>query len=317
MRAVKFALVVVLASFTAGCAYIGDVKPPTLDIPVRVIDFRAAEFGDKITGEFTLAPLTTEGLALKNVRGVELRVSGGADRTIQIAPKDPGTFAFDTPAADFVGKNVILAVRAIGPKGKASEWSNLVTMDVQPPLAMPENVAAVNAPKGVHVTWNLSKATGSAPHYRIFRALPGGTPQSIGESDVPEYEDASVAMGTMYRYRVQAINGDLHQSEVSAEAAVTPEDVFPPAVPSELSGVQGVGAIELVWQRNAEEDFAGYNVFRAAGAGEFEKIAGPIDAPAYSDRSVEAGKTYRYTVSAVDRTGNESARTPVVEVIAP
>ena len=124
-------------------------------------------------------------------------------------------------------------------------------------------------------------------------------------------------MGTMYRYRVQAVNGDQHQSEVSAEAAVTPQDVFPPAVPAELSGVQGVGTIELVWQRNTEEDFAGYNVFRATGGGEFEKIAGPIDAPAYSDRAVEAGKTYRYAVSALDRAGNESARTAPVEVVAP
>jgi hypothetical protein len=312
MPPVRFALVVLLASCGAGCGYIGDVKPPTLDIPARVIDLRAAEFGDKIAMEFTLPPLTTEGLALRNVRAVELRVSGEANRTIQIPPKDPGPFAFDAPAADFVGKHVILAVRAIGPKGKAADWSNLVLMEVQPPLAVPENLVAGSSPKGVRLTW-----TGTAPHYRIFRASPGGTPQSVGESVVPEYDDASVTMGTTYRYRVQAVNGDQHQSEVSAEAAVTPEDVFPPAVPVEFSGVQGVGAIELVWQRNTEDDFAGYNVFRAAASGEFERIAGPIDAPAYSDRAVEAGKTYRYAVSAVDRTGNESARTPPVEVVAP
>ncbi len=309
----RFAFVVLLASFGAGCGYIGDVRPPTLDIPVRVVDLRAAEFGGMIAVEFTLLPLTTEGMALKNVRSVELRVTGaGADRTIQIPPKDPGPFASDTSVADLVGQHIILAVRAIGPKGKASDWSNLVTMDVQPPLATPLDVVAANSPTGVRLAWK-----GSAPHYRIFRASPGGTPQRVGESDVPEYEDAFVAMGVTYRYRVQAVNGDQHQSEVSAEAIVTPEDVFPPAVPVELSGVPGVGAIELVWQRNTEEDFAGYNVFRATAGGEFEKIAGPIDAPAYSDRAVEAGKTYRYTVSAVDRTGNESARTAPVEVVAP
>ncbi len=40
----------------------------------------------------------------------------------------------------------------------------------------------------------------------------------IGESDTVEYDDATVAMGTMYGYRVQAISGIQHQSEVSAEA---------------------------------------------------------------------------------------------------
>jgi hypothetical protein len=313
MRAVKFALVVLLASVSAGCAYIGDVKPPTLDIPTRVIDFRAAEFGDKLAVEFTLAPLTTEGLTLKTVRSVELRVSGaGADRIVPVPSHDPGPFAFDTPVADFVGKHVILAVRAIGPKGKPSDWSNPAVMDVLPPLAMPQNLAAANSPRGVHLAW-----AGTAPHYRIFRASSGATPAPIGESDIAEYDDTSPAMGTMYGYRVQAVNGDQHQSEVSHEVGITPVDVFPPAVPAEISGVQGVGAIELVWQRNTEEDFAGYNIFRAAEGGEFEKIAGPIDAPAYSDRVVEMGKTYRYAVSAVDRTGNESARTAPVEVVAP
>ena len=34
--------------------------------------------------------------------------------------------------------------------------------------------------------------------------------------------------------------------------------------------------------------------------------------PAYSDRAVEAGKTYRYQVAAFDRAGNESARSVAV-----
>ncbi len=309
----KIAFPVLLAALASGCAYIGDVRPPTLDIPARIYDLRAAEFGDKISVAFTLAPLTTEGLALRNVRAVELRVTGaGVDRTFQIPPKDAGPYAYDAPAGEFIGKGVILAVRAIGPKGKSSDWSNLVMMDVQTPLLTPQDVAAVNSPKGVHVTWK-----GTAPHFRIFRAGPGGMPEPVGMTDTNEYDDTTVAMGTVYRYRVQGFNGDVHQSEVSGEVEVTPVDLFAPAVPAEFSAVQGVGAIELVWQRNTEEDFAGYNVFRAEGGGEFEKIAGPIDAPAYSDRAVEAGKTYRYAVSAIDRTGNESARTAPVEVVAP
>ncbi len=107
MAPVKSAFVVLIALFAAGCGYIGDVRPPTLDVPIRIVDLRAAEFGDKIAVEFTLQPLTTEGLALKNVRAVELRVNAGTDQMIQIPPKDPSAFAFDTPAAPFVGKHVI------------------------------------------------------------------------------------------------------------------------------------------------------------------------------------------------------------------
>lgn len=308
----RFALVLLLGFLCAGCGYIGDVRPPLLNIPSRVNDLRAAEYGDKIAIEFTLPPLTTEGQTLTDVRSIELRVSGFPDRILPIPPRDPGAITFDTPAADFIGKQVTLAVRATGPKGKSAAWSNFWVLDVQPPLATPENIVAANSPKGVRLSWK-----GGAPRYRIFRALSGGTPTRVGESETSDYEDATVVIGTAYRYYVQAINGDQHQSIVSPAVSFTPQDVFPPAVPVGLTGVPGVGAIELVWQRNTEDDFAGYNVFRALGGGEFQKIAGPIDAPTYSDHDIETGKTFRYSVSSVDSTGNESERAAPVEIVAP
>lgn len=308
----KVSFVLALACFAAGCGYIGDVRPPLLNIPSRVTDLRAIEYGGKIAIAFTLPPLTTEGQALTDVRAIELRVGANPDRILQIPPHDPGPITFDAPVADFVGKQVTLAVRVTGPKGKSSDWSNVWLLDVQPPLAVPQNIAAANAPKGVRLTW-----TGSGPRYRIYRASGAAPPARIGESDKLEYEDVTVEIGTEYRYYLQAINGDPHQSEVSAPIPFTPQDVFPPAVPEGLAGVPGVGAIELVWQRNMEDDFAGYYIFRAVGAGAFEKLPIPLDAPTYSDRDIEAGKTYRYAVSAFDRTGNESARSAVVEVVAP
>ncbi len=309
---VKFSFLLGLAALAVGCGYIGDVRPPLLNIPSRITDLRAGEYGGKIAIAFTVPPLTTEGLVLKDIRSIELRVGANPDRLLQIPPQEPGPVTFDAPAADFVGKQVTLAVRVTGPKGKSSEWSNVWTLDVQPPLATPQNITPANAPKGVHLTW-----AGSAPKYRIYRASGSGTPARVGESDKLEYDDATVEIGTEYRYYLQAINGDPHQSEVSAPVSFTPQDVFPPGVPQGLSGVLGVNAIELVWQRNVEDDFAGYYVFRAVGTGAFEKLPIPIDAPTYSDRDIEAGKTYRYAVSAFDRTGNESARSAVVEIAAP
>ena len=45
-----------------------------------------------------------------------------------------------------------------------------------------------------------------------------------------------------------------------------------------------------------------------------EKLAELSVVPTYSDRAVEAGKTYRYAITAVDRAGNESARSGEIEV---
>ena len=48
-----------------------------------------------------------------------------------------------------------------------------------------------------------------------------------------------------------------------------------------------------------------------------ERVAEIAQIPSWSDRAVESGKTYRYTVTAYDRAGNESARAAVVTVTQP
>jgi hypothetical protein len=297
-----------------GCAYIGAPKPPALDIPTRITDLRAAEYGDQILVQFTIGALTTDGLALASVKAVELRVAGGdSPQMLHVPAKVPGPVDHQFPAKDWVGKQVTLMVRATGPKGKASDWSNSVTLAVGVPLAAPADLKAVSDPKGVRLTWSDPLGSG---HYRIFRGLADAMPQRLAESDKPEYLDTAVDFGSPYRYFVQALAGELRQSEISAIVGVTPADTFPPAVPVALTAVAGVNSIELAWQPNTEEDLAGYQVYRSTGGGATERIAGPVDPPNFSDRAVEIGKKYSYTVTALDRTGNESAHSAAVEVTA-
>ena len=314
MKPVRALPAAALAAVVAlsGCAYVGDPKPPTLDIPSRVTDLRAAEFGAKILVEFTLPPLTTEGFGLTGVQGAQLRATAGsAAKDYAVPATGPGAIRYDFSAQDWIGRQVTLTVRATGPKGKASEWSNAFQLPVGPPLPPPADVRATTIPEAVRVTWS-----GTAPHYWIFRAA-GDLPMAkVAESDKSEYVDNDVSYGTPYQYFVQALDSLLRQSELSEAADVTPRDTFPPAVPTGLAGVPGVNSIELVWERSPENDFAGYNVYRAVNGGMFERIAGPIDAPTYSDRALEIGGKYSYTVSAVDTAGNESARSMAVEVTA-
>ncbi len=131
-----------------------------------------------------------------------------------------------------------------------------------------------------------------------------------------EYADTTTQFGTAYEYLVQALQ-DRAESEISQPVSITPRDVFPPAVPAGLSAVGGVGSIELVWERNTDADLRGYRVYRAAESGSLERIAEFTEAPAYSDRQVQAGKKYRYAVSALDIDENESKLSDAVEVTAP
>ena len=256
---------------------------------------------------------TTEALPLENVRSVELRIreNGAREKTIMLPVTIPGPATSEVRASEWVGKSITLSVRVTGPKGKASDWSNPASLTVIPPLPTPSTPKPQNVAGGVELTW-----TGAGPRYRIFRAEANGQPAPLADTERSPYLDTSTIYGTRYRYLVQTIAADNQWSVVSNAAEITPVDVFPPAIPEGLSAVPTPRSIELAWTRNTETDFRGYNVSRSMDGGPFQKIAELIEAPTYSDSKIEPGKKYRYTVSAVDLTGNESAQSLPAEATA-
>ena len=301
-----------LFALLTNCGYPGPVLPPLLDIPLSVPFVNAVEYGDKIIVEFTLPDLTTEGNPLRNVRLLEVRVGVGPSpftterwaetaKSYPVASPAPGPFTKEIPAAEWINKDVVISVRAVGPKGKPAQWATPKLLGVQPPLQKPTALDAQNVEQGVKLIWK-----GAAPKYRIFRALADGTPERLSDSDRSEFIDETTEYDKAYQYLVQAITDDLHGSEVSDRVSITPVDKFAPAVPGALTAILGVNTVELAWTRNTEKDFRGYNVYRSTDGGPFEKIADSIPAPTFSDSKIEAGKKYRYEVSAADVKGNES-----------
>jgi hypothetical protein len=95
---------------------------------------------------------------------------------------------------------------------------------------------------------------------------------------------------------------------------VTPRDIFPPAVPQGLvaallpGSTPGTVLVDLSWSINLEPDLAGYRVYRSEQEGTRGQLVTPdlLLTPAVRDNSVEPGHRYWYTVTAVDRAGNES-----------
>jgi penicillin-binding protein len=107
------------------------------------------------------------------------------------------------------------------------------------------------------------------------------------------------------------------ESDVAGPATVTPKDEFPPAPPAGLAVSVSGDSIELSWQRNMESDFKEYRVYRSMEDGPFERLAAGLEAPGYSDRKLLSGKRYRYRVTAVDQSVNESDPSSIVEAVAP
>jgi predicted phage tail protein len=314
------------ALLLTGCGYVGDPLYPALNIPSRVIDLSAIERGSNLDVNFTIPPLTTEGLAVKQIGGIELRVgpnksdpfntgqwASAATKVEVPAPNKTGPVHLTFSVQPYIGQEVIVGVRAVNAKGRASEWSNFVTLRVQPPLATPAELRPQLVPQGVLLSW---KASGEPSFHIIRKAQEEQQATQIGVTTETQYLDAQIQYGKTYEYWVQGINGEV-QSEYAGPVTAKPEDKFPPAVPSRVAASAGLQTIELAWERNTEPDFKGYRVYRTIGDGPFEKIADMIEAPSFSDNKTEPGMRYRYAVSAVDQTGNESERSAPVEATAP
>ena len=104
----------------------------------------------------------------------------------------------------------------------------------------------------------------------------------------------------------------------SAEIIVDTKDIFPPAAPTGLAAVAAPdeGAIDLSWAPNTETDLAGYAVYRSSAGGEAVRISPPgkpIDTPAFRDATAQPGHEYVYSVTAIDRDGNQSPRSAEVK----
>jgi hypothetical protein len=250
------------------------------------------------------------------------------------------------PQADAVAS---YTVRGRSSVKRESEDSNVATLPVFPAFEAIADLKPEITHGGVALSWTPPQKTltGSAPpiaSYHIYRAeiqaatatqTPAaaspvsGTPKpketltQIASTVAPTYIDTQAQFDHTYAYSVRSVaqypNGALESSD-SNSVVVTPKDVFPPATPQGLVAVfvpkQGdvPAHLELSWAINAETDIAGYNMYRS----EQDGVAGTrvnaelLRTPAFRDTSTIAGRRYSYSVTAVDRAGNESPASDAV-----
>jgi hypothetical protein len=144
--------------------------------------------------------------------------------------------------------------------------------------------------------------------------------------------DQTAQFGQKYRYtaqRVRRLTLDTHplaiEGVASSSVVVDVKDVFPPAVPTGLLAATDARAhaVDLSWIPDNDPELAGYFVYRRAadspGSAGPERISGsrPVPAPGFRDSTGIPGQRYAYSVSAVDRSGNESARSAEVDEVIP
>lgn len=315
---------------TTGCGYVGPVLPPSPQVPGIIGDLMAVERADQLVITFTTPSRTTDNLPIRELSDIQVLVAEGPlplneaewlnkARVYPIALPSEGRtdvgqaipVTRTLPVQDWLGKHIVVLARtAIKSHAGFSALSKPVQLDVVAPLKPPDISIAATA-EGYKLTW---KAYDPSVNFRILRKGPEDkTEIQIGSAQVSEYTDSTSIWDTLYTYRVVAILKNA-ESLPSDPKKIIASDTFAPAVPTDVSVFDSADAAEISWRRSPEADTAGYKIYRSVNDGPFSKLDAQVSTPAYTDRQVEHGKTYRYQITAFDVKGNESGRSATVEL---
>ena len=121
------------------------------------------------------------------------------------------------------------------------------------------------------------------------------------------YEDSDSGVNGTYSYYISGVVSNQVETSPSQTVSIKISDIYPPEVPANLVCFKAPDHLFLTWKPSPDSDFAHYRVYRrSADEVDSKLIADKITASSYKDKDVQKGKTYIYTVSAVDQKGNES-----------
>ncbi|HET8922696.1 MAG TPA: hypothetical protein VFN26_06820 [Candidatus Acidoferrum sp.] len=245
------------------------------------------------------------------------------------------------------GASVTYLIRTRASRKRASADSNVVSVRVFP---VPEPISSLEArvtESAIELNWPAPTHTSSGDPlssvggYHIYRneinaaaasSSPGvnlageaeTNPVPLGSSQTNSYSDTSFLFDHAYIYVVRSViqaDGTLLESSDSQPLRVAPRDTFPPAAPQNLVAVSPHCVadaaklyVELSWSMNLETDLAAYRVYRNDEEGKQGQLLQSFwIGPSYRDNAVASEHRYWYTVTALDRAGNESsASAPVL-----
>jgi len=242
------------------------------------------------------------------------------------------------------GATMIYMVRSSVSRRHDSADSNVAETHIFPVPAPPGALHATVTEHSIQLAWETPAAGAGISGYRVYRGelAPDSPPNETdldkmkfltplalaGPASETAFDDAQFDFGDTYVYTVRSVaqyGPDGIESDDSIPIVVTPRDTFPPAAPRGLEAIYvpataaALADIELSWDISPESDLAGYIVYRSEQPGTRGQRLNPelLLSPAFRDIQVAADKHYFYSVSAVDRAGNESPLSPAVSAEVP
>lgn len=250
--------------------------------------------------------------------------SGSFERRFVVAPLEQDrdrTEWIDTEVEE--GGTYRYVLRTIGENLDRSLPSDTITFtidDATPPAA-PTGVRAVGGSDGITITWSASPEP-DVVGYEVERASDRGYTsfgllngeQIVGTSWLDAVDPQ---IETTFGYVVYAIDRSFNRSQPSNMVLAAMPDIVPPQQPIITRLEMRGDSVELDWTPSPARDLAGWRVDRAIGDGPFEPLA-TIDAASTTMHHLPSDEgTVRYTVTALDSTGNASdpSTEAVIEIV--
>lgn len=333
----KILFTLILCTALAGA---GEVKVNT---PKSQPDLRATRQGDKVTLTWRQTYPIANLRICRSISSAPSDPEACAQTIGEISAaehlvrrKSNGEFIDTLPAAEQSStlQFAVYRLELRDARGQLVGFSNAASVPLAPVLPANGLHSELDA-RGVYLIWE-NEIEGPSPSfkfdYRIYRREKGSSnrvaiPFVRGVIHTREGErwsgvDTNIEWEKTYWYsvapvtRVYSQDGQLIGEVEGADSPalqITTHNVFPPDAPQGLLVLvtqrRSEKFVDLLWAPNVEKDISGYNIYRRSENGQQERISSvPMTMRSFQDANVEAAHAYFYSISAVDKRGNESPK---------
>lgn len=213
------------------------------------------------------------------------------------------------------------AVLFVNNKGQAAGLSNRVHIAPVSLPSCPSALAAEVTESSIQLRWEAptENTDGTKPAriagYNIYKSTEEGEMPEGPVNSKPvqglEYADRNFRFDRTYYYTISTV-GSLKnpyaESLRSKNYPVVARDIFPPDPPDNFYAALQGSNVFLLWAPSPSGDIAGYRLFRRDKETEIRQLLQRelLSALSFRDADVQPGKSYEYTIQAVDKHGNES-----------
>ncbi|MBI5701139.1 hypothetical protein HZC34_04740 [Candidatus Saganbacteria bacterium] len=218
------------------------------------------------------------------------------------------------------GQTYIYAVRSIG-DGSDSDLSIaaviIFTLVDKIAPAAPVSLSVSSGTTTVSLDWQKNSEA-DLSGYNIYRKTEDEALfNKINKKPIVSnyFSDTSLASNKTYQYKVTAVDTSSNESGPSVVVTIktlASVDTSAPAAPANFTATGGEYQVSLKWDSNQESDLNHYNVYRKTKSSDGTTTSNTailnIASNSYLDADVSNGTVYYYQITAVDLSGNESAK---------